>query len=52
MHKSTCLVFPLQEMLRKSKFTETEKRRVIDRPWIGKETKRVTANGHVINRIS
>lgn len=30
MHGSACLVVLLQEMLRKSKFTETQKRRVVD----------------------
>lgn len=36
----------------KNKFTETEKREVIDRPYRGIETKRATANGHVFKHIS
>lgn len=36
----------------KNKFTETEKREVIDRPCRDIETKRVIANGHVFKHIS
>lgn len=52
MYESICFLVLLQEMLRKSKFTETEKREVIDRPYRGIETKRATANGHVFKHIS
>jgi hypothetical protein len=48
MHKYACLVVPLQEMLRESKFSQTQKtQKVVDRAWRGRE-----ANEHVSKCIS